>query len=69
MGDGRRDELGPLADQYLDWDIYKIAGTKGECGVGVEMKWVHLRIADHILCLSFSNGRVLTETAAKNPLP
>ena len=64
------DEMSLVNLRINTWTgIYKIAGTKGECGVGVEMKWVHLRIADHILCLSFSNGRVLTETAAKNPLP
>ena len=29
---------------------YKIAGTKGECGAGVEMKWVHLRINTRVSC-------------------
>ena len=37
-GDGRRDEFGPLADQYLDRDI-KPLEQKGQCGAGVEMKW------------------------------
>ena len=44
MGDG------PLAGQYLDRDI-KSLEQKGDCGVGVEMKWVHLRINTRIRML------------------
>ena len=32
-GNGRRDELGPLADQYLDRDI-KSLEQKGSAGLG-----------------------------------
>ena len=48
--DGRRDELGPLADQYLDREI-KSLEQKGVCGIGVEMKWVHLRINTRVRML------------------
>ena len=30
---------------------YKIVGTKGECRVGVEMKWVHLQINTRVRML------------------
>ena len=33
MGDGRRDELGPLADKYFDRDI-KSLEQKGSEGLG-----------------------------------
>ena len=36
VGEGGRDEFGPLPDQYLDRDI-KSLEQKGECGVGVEI--------------------------------